>query len=293
MLKTGIISTAYFGFDDFEQGMKKLRSHGYDGVDYQGFCSIANSPIYKMAEGEAERYLTEVKDCADDNGLEIHQLHGVWPHVDDTTKEGRERTIEYFKKNILGAKLLGCPKVIVHPCMPRLHTGDAVEEEDFEVNAYLLKSLAPFAKEHGVTVCLENMPFPLGSLFSKVANIKKLITEINDPYIKVCLDTGHFNVEKQDICEAITSLGDDLVALHTHDDRYGQDRHLLPFQGSIDWDGFVRGLRNISYKGVISLETWIRQSTPEPMLEEMRISLAKIARWFAEQIADVKVKSNQ
>jgi sugar phosphate isomerase/epimerase len=286
MLKTGIISTAYFGFKNFEQGMKKCRAHGYDGIDYQEFVSVENSPIYKMKEGEAERYLTELKDCADANGLEIYQLHGAWPHVDDRTKEGRERTIEYFKQNILGAEILGCPKVIVHPCMPRLGLGNAVEEEDFEVNAYLLKSLAPFAREHGVTVCFENMPFVVGSLFSKVSNIKKLMTEIRDPNIKVCLDTGHFNVEKKDICEAITLLGDDLATLHVHDDRFGQDRHLLPFQGEIDWSGFVRGLRNISYKGFISLETSIQQSTPEPMLEEMRISLAKIAKWFAAQVDD-------
>ena len=285
MLKTGILSTAYFGFDDYEAGMKKLRSHGYDGVDYQGLGSIENSPLYKMTDGEFERYLTEVGACAKDNGLEIHQLHGVWPHVDDTTAEGRARTIEYFKKNILGAKYLGCPRVVIHPCMPRLYLGESANEaEDFELNGYLLESLAPVARKNGVTVCFENMPFPKNTSFSFVKHIKKLLAQVNDPYIKACLDTGHFNVEKGDIYEAICLLGEHLEALHVHDDRYGQDRHLLPFQGEIDWDGFVRGLKEISYKGVLSLETWIQHKTPEPMREQMEIQLANLAKWFASAV---------
>ena len=286
MLKTGILSTAYFGFNDFEQGMKKLRSHGYDGFDYQGLVSIVNSPIYTMSEGAAERYLTEVKDCAKANGLEIYQLHGAWPHVEDSTKEGREQTIAYFKKDIVFAKMLGCPNVIVHPCMPRLCSGDAVEKEDFALNTHLLQSLAPVAEEYGVTVCFENMPFPVGSYFSKVSNVKKLLQEIGNPYIKACLDTGHFNVEKGDVCQAITLLGDDLVALHIHDDKNGQDRHLLPFQGELDWNGFVQGLQNISYQGFLSLETQIQRSTPEPILEEMRLCLSKIAKWLAQKIEE-------
>ena len=285
MLKTGIISTAYFDFDDFETGLQKLRAHGYDGVDYQCLGSYKNSPLYKMSDEEFENHLTKVKDCAQKNGLVIHQLHGTWPHVDDLTDEGRAQTIEYFKKCILGAKHLGCPKVIVHPIMPSLYWGDPYKEtEDFAINKQMLTALLPTARECGVVVCLENMPFPKWTAFSYVKNIKKLITEINDEHIKACLDVGHFNAEKGDIYEAITLLGDDLAALHIHDDRNGQDRHLLPFQGEIDWDGFIRGLRDISYKGVISLETNIQKTTPQPMREHMEIELANIARYLAEEI---------
>ena len=39
MLKTGIESTAYFGVDDYEQGLKKAKSHGFDCVDYQDMAS--------------------------------------------------------------------------------------------------------------------------------------------------------------------------------------------------------------------------------------------------------------
>ena len=79
-MKIGLESTAYFEFDDFEAGMKKLRAHGYDGFDYQGVCNFEHSPIYKMTEGAAERYLIEVKECAAANGLEIFSTsYAGWP----------------------------------------------------------------------------------------------------------------------------------------------------------------------------------------------------------------------
>ena len=285
MLKTGIISSAYFVHENYEEGMPVMKAHGYDSIDYQGFGSFQNSPLYKMSDGELERYLTNFKECAKANGLGIHQLHGAWPHVDDTTKEGRKQTIEYFKKNIYGAKILGCPRVVVHPCMPSLCLGKPFDEqEDFEVNLFLLESLAPVAKECGVTVCFENMPFPMQSSYSFIKNVKKLLKTVDSEYIKACLDTGHFNVEKGDIYEAICLLGDHLSTLHIHDDRYGQDRHLIPFQGEIDWDGFVKGLRDIAYQGVISLETRIEPKTPQPMREQMEIQLANIAKYFAREV---------
>ena len=64
MLKTGIISSAYFGMDNYEAGMKKMRAHGYDSIDYQEFGNAKQSPLYKMSDAEFEPYLTALKDCA-------------------------------------------------------------------------------------------------------------------------------------------------------------------------------------------------------------------------------------
>jgi sugar phosphate isomerase/epimerase len=239
-----------------------------------------------MTGEELKSYLTDLKNCAHENGMVFHQLHGTWPHIDDWTEEGREKTTEYFKKCIVGATYLDCSKVVVHPFMPNLYFGDTSydSEKDFEINARMLKELAPIARENGVTICFENMPFTQWSPFAYVENIKRLIRQIDDPNVKVCLDVGHFNSEKGDIYRAITLLGDDLATLHVHDDRYGQDRHLIPFQGETDWDGFIKGLREIRYQGVLSLETRIQPKTPQPIRGRLEIELSNIAKYLAEEI---------
>ena len=149
MLKIGIQSNAYFGFDDFQSGMRLLKEHGYDGFDYQELGSVLNSPLYKMSDAEMKAYLTKVKDCARENGLEIYQLHGAFPCVDFATEAGCQMQIERFKTSILGAKYLGCPIIVVHPFMPGLAINSPSEDE-VPLNARLFKQLAPFAREHGI-----------------------------------------------------------------------------------------------------------------------------------------------
>lgn len=283
MLKIGIRSDAYFGFEDYAEGMALMKAHGYDGFDYQGLASVPNSPLYAMSDEEMKAYLTKVKDCAKANGLEIYQLHGALPCVDFATEEGCQTQIKHFKKSILGAKYLGCPRVVVHPIMPYLLTGNPVEEIEVALNVRLWKQLAPFAREHGVIVCVENVAAPEGTYLSYIEDMKKVLDEVNDEYIKACLDTGHFEAVGTDICGAICLLGKHLSTLHVHDSAFGQDRHALPFQALVDWKGFTRGLKEIGFDGVISLETMICSGTPQPMLDQMQRALAGIARYLAEQ----------
>jgi sugar phosphate isomerase/epimerase len=262
-----------------------MKAHGYDGFDYQGLGSVATSPLYKMSEEELFSYLDNLKACAQKNGLAIHQLHGPFPCEDFATEEGRQRQLEHFKKGILGAERLGCKKMVIHPWMPGLETNSPSEDE-IPLNIRLLKQLAPFARAHGVTVCLENVAAPNGTIMSYIESVKKVLDGVDDEYIKSCLDTGHFNAVGKDIYSAIKLLGGHLAALHVHDDRYGQDRHLWPYQGEVDWDGFTRGLKEISFQGVISLETQVCSGMPQPMREKFEISLAKLARLLADKVED-------
>lgn len=286
MLKIGIRSDAYFGMENYEVGMALMKAHGYDGFDYQGLASVPKSPLYKMSEEDMKAYLIKIKDCAKANGLEIYQLHGALPCVDFASEEGCQTQIKHFKTSILAAKYLGCLKVVVHPFMPYLDRGGLIVEKEIALNIRLFKQLAPFAREHGVTVCIENVAVPNEVALSYIDNMKTVLREVDDEYIKCCLDTGHFESLNQDICEKICLLGDDLAALHVHDSAFGQDRHLIPFQGLLDWNSFTRGLKTIGFKGVMSLETQISSGTPQPIRDQMERSLADIARYLATEASN-------
>lgn len=281
-MKIGIQSDAYFGVEDYEKGMALMKEHGYDGFDYQEIASVPHSPLLKMSDEERKEYLTKVKEAARKYGLEIHQLHGAFPCTSFATEEGCQKQIEEFKRSIVGAKYLGCPKIVVHPFMPGLETNTPSEDE-IPLNARLFKQIAPFAREHGVIVCIENVAAPQGTMMSYIESVKKVLDEVNDPYIKACLDTGHFDAVGTDIYGAIRLLGDHLAALHVHDSAFGQDRHTFPFQALIDWDGFTRGLKDIGFKGVISLETCVSNGMPQPMRDQMQRALAGVAKYLAEQ----------
>ena len=279
---TGIISSAYFGENDYEFGMEKMKSHGYDCIDYQGFMS-PSSPFYELDESEISKRLKSLKSAADSAGLRFWQAHGLWPH-DDTTAESREQVLSKHESAVKWAAMLGCKYLVIHPAMPYGWGEEPCVKDARDQTIERLVKLLPTAKSVGVTVCLENMPFSDGHSFSTIKEIKDVVKEINDPNVKACFDTGHCNVVRESVYNGIMSLNEELAVLHIHDDIHRQDRHLIPYQGEIDWAGFVKGLKEIGFDGCISLETKINPKTPEPMKEQLQIGLANIARFFAEKV---------
>ena len=150
------------------------------------------------------------------------------------------------------------------------------------MNVSLFKTLMPYAEKYDVTVCAENLPFTALNI-SKVLEVKRLVREIDHPHLKVCLDTGHVNVFHDDMEADVRLLGDDLAVLHVHDNKGNWDQHLTPYQGNIDWEAFLAALKEIGFKGCFSLETYPARRTPEPVLEEMRLSLSRLARMMADK----------
>ena len=283
MVKIGIKSNAYFGLDDYKSGLKILKEHGYDSIDFQEFMSM-NSPLYALSDEEFAIQLNKIRLAAQENGVEIYQLHSIWPTAGDETEEDRQKSLWYYRRSILGAKHLGCKRVVVHPWM--IHGwSNGTSEEFFEFNVRLMRELMPTARECGVYVCLENMPFRKGEPFSTVKEWIAVLDEVGDEYAKACLDTGHLNVMEEDPYACVCALGKYLETLHVHDDKPCKlDLHLFPYQGSFNWDSFIRGLREIRFDGCISLETAVSERTPEIAKEPMQKALALLAKEIAKQI---------
>lgn len=287
MLKIGIESVGYFKYKENEaMGLEKAKSHGYDCLDYGDFTS-PTSPLLNLPMKDYEKYLVGLKNEADRIGIEFNQAHGLWL-MDEKDLAERKSNIEYYKKQIVGCAALGCHNLVIHPCCPGgwVWTGERDDKQlTLEGNLQVVESTLPIAKEHNVVICLENLPFQYYSLASTSA-VKELVRLIDDKNVKICFDTGHSNCMKEDIYETVKLIGDDLACLHIHDDKNRQDRHMIPFFGDIDWEGFTKGLKEISFNGVISLETVISPKLPEPMRETMQRSLAGVARYLASKVQE-------
>ena len=144
------------------------------------------------------------------------------------------------------------------------------------------RELLVTAREQNVIIALENMPMPQFSIGSP-EQILRFVTEINDPYMKVCLDTGHVSVyDKRQPSEAVYLLGDWIKVLHIHDNAGRSDEHLLPCSrtGVIDWQAFGRALRDIGYTGTFSYETAPTGKLPQPVWEDVCRSLVKLGHWI-------------
>jgi len=247
----------------FESQIRELRKIGFDCIDYQGFIDT-DTALFEMSKEEFARYLLSQKQCIEALGMSASQTHGPWrwPTVDDT-EEGRDERFEKMIKAIRGTALLGCDRMVVHNLMPqkRIDTDPAYVRS---VNREFLTRLCAYAKDYGVTVCLENMPFPSQSL-ARPHQTLELVRELNLDNLRVCLDTGHAAVLGRSPADAVRLIGKDLLwALHVHDTDGLRDRHWLIGDGVIDWKDFGNALSEIGFDGCFSIESVLtKNASPE------------------------------
>ena len=277
MLKTSIESSAYFGVFDYKKGLNKMTEHGYDCVD----LTLSGEPIDKYSDKDYLAYLKDLKKAGDDAGIEFYQTHGNLGTVDMVNDI---KINDFVKRQFLTCEVLNCKYIVVHPYTDGYILQAYSHDEIFERNLELFTKILPCAKEHGVTICIENLPFRWFEM-CRVTEVKKLIQAVNDQNVKACFDTGHANVLHEDHYKSIKLLGDDLKVVHMHDN-FGteDDRHYFPFRGTIDWDLVIKALNEIGYKGTVNLETLVSLKTPEPMRDDMCRALNGIAKYFAKNL---------
>lgn len=251
---------------DVENGLKELyeiKELGYDCVDFQCFCHTEN--VFFGERGEADRLIRLVRDTAKDAGITISQTHGPWrwpPH--DATKEEREERFEKMTRSLYGTAALGCTDMVIHPVMPFGDDKDPYPEMFMEINLDFFGRLTDEAVKAGVIIDFENMPMPALSLATPY-QILDFVKKIDSPNFRVCLDTGHCAVTKNDPADAVRALGKEyLRVLHVHDNDGRSDFHWLPGTGVINWDEFSKALQDIGFEGVVSLETNVKPDGLSP-----------------------------
>ena len=233
-----------------EQRYQKMKEMGFDYADY----SIPGD-LNGRTEEEYETAVLAEKAMADEAGVTIWQVHGPWrypPH--DETPELREERAVLMRRSIRLTALIGCKNWVIHPMMPFGPNDDFDTKQFWQINLDFFRALLPYAKEHGVTICFENMPMKHLSM-STTEKILEFIHMIDDESFKLCLDTGHEAVFGNSIGDAVRLAGKDLQVFHIHDNDGKSDRHWIPCTGVIDWKDFYKAVKEIGFDGVLSLET--------------------------------------
>ena len=267
-------------------GAERMLSHGYEYMDFDWYANTEGG-LYPEDEAEFIRVTEELRDKFNAKGYKVRQIHGPWRSTDDyRTEEQRAERYEKTVRAIRAAAIIGAKYMAIHPIMPfgvGKHT-EREAEEAFLINVEFYTRLAKVGEENGVYVCLENMPFPDFPISSSI-DIMRVVRAVNNPYFRVCLDTGHANVVKPDPAESVHIIGkDNLLILHVHGNDGKDDLHYNPMKegDTVDWEAFSAALREIDFEGVVNLETSPRTGdTYGEAADELEIKLAEKAKSIA------------
>ena len=79
-----------------------------------------------------------------------------------------------------------------------------------------------------------------------------MVRRVGEPNVGLLLDTYHMNIEEKDFYDPIVAAGDQLYHLHTSENDRG-----TPGTGLVQWDRVFQALREINYKGGITIESFV------------------------------------
>lgn len=311
MLRLGV-QTNYVIEDNCPQdGFAILKRTGFSRADFSLNGYLKNTDIYKSqinhffsrSTQELEAFFRPHKLGAAQEGIAINQMHMPYPiYVPGADGELNDYLREVVaSKSIALCSFFQCPYIVMHGYKVARYLGS--ESREWEQTERFLDTILPMAKEMGITICIENLYDSVGGhlIEGPCCNANKAaerIDRINDKYhaevLGFCFDTGHANLIGVDFENFITILGHRLKVLHIHDNDGKQDLHQIPFtftatrenKSSTDWEGFIRGLRNIHFDAVLSFETApVLSAFPEEMEETVLGFIAQIGKYFMEQIS--------
>lgn len=240
------------------EAIKALKEAGYDRADVSLWTMSGKGDV--MASDDWESVIAGIAEASAKYSLPVHQTHGntasgmEW---DDPTYDWDHLTLTNLR-NIRATAMLGGKWMVVHPMnLPR----DPLYSAE-KAKAANLVYLAPYieeAKKCGIGLAVENMVdfrkwrrrYCGGDIYELI----DLVDTINDPSVGICLDTGHANLAGIDVGAAIREIGPRLKATHINDNRdNGNDEHLFPYFGTVDWKDAMRAFAETGYDGDFAYE---------------------------------------
>lgn len=310
MLEVGVQTQNVISDENPYEGFEMLRQAGFTCCDFSLNGYLKNTDIYRanmnnffdQSVEELELFFTAHKIAAKKNGIRINQMHMPYPIF---IPNGKDKLNDYMwnevaPKSMEICRFLECPNIVIHGF--KLSRFWGTEEAEWQKTREFLDTILPMAKEYGITVCMENLYESVGGhivegpgcdVRKNVERIDRINAEYGAEVLGFCFDTGHANLIGLDFEKFITTLGSRLKVLHIHDNDGVGDLHQIPFTftktrentSSTDWEGFIRGLRRIQYKGVLSFETApVLSAFPNEMKNDALAFIARIGGYFVGQI---------
>ncbi len=191
--------------------------------------------------------VSEISGWLRDHPLRIRSLHAPlyqgfhWggdgsPAISlaDLEKRRRIESMDEVRRAVEVAETIPFEYLVVHLGL----SGETYSLEKFDAAFSSLEHLLIFAKQRGVKILLENIPNEL----SLPCRLVEFVQYTKMDELEFCLDIGHAHLTTG-VLDAFKHLKGRIASTHVHDNRGGNDEHLFPFEGEVDWNPVVKEFR--------------------------------------------------
>ena len=240
--KLGIYAKCLYGVSEIDS-LEKIKKAGFE--------------TFFTDSGKDSREIAAIRKKADELGLEYEFIHAPFNGINEMWMPGLGYLTMFnaMKDSIDQAADNGVKIVITH-----VSSGwNPPQVNDLGLSRY--DEIVLYAKDRGVTVAFENLRLlgNLACLIDRYENMKN---------VRYCFDCGHEHCYTKTI-KWLDIFTTKTCCTHIHDNMgrpfedktMDYDSHLLPFDGTYDYEQMMRKLDEYGYAGSLMLE--VGQSTPE------------------------------
>lgn len=232
---TSVFEPGYPG----EKAMDRLAGLGFEGLDMALDYWI--QPGSPFLGDEYLQWAATLRTGAEQTGIPYTHAHAPG-EVNENPHIGRSLEV---------AGALGARYMVLHPQWRREDGTILEDEKEFiQFNAQAVRPWLVKAKSCGVVILSENL---LWGASTDPRIIAKLVQAVDSEWFGWCWDVGHSN------CfgfrpSVVTECAVPPRSLHLQDNHGTGDEHLIPGDGTVDWDCVAASLKTVGYAGDCVLE---------------------------------------
>lgn len=274
MDQIGVMSVQYVHYS-LEYYLNSMKKCGLKHVDLCGgiphYCRLD----YPTAE-DAKAKLGSIRNKMEELGLNVAVYTPEtlsYPYsFSDPHEAVRNRTLDYFIMAMDDALVMGTNKVFLNSGCGLL---DLPREESFARMVDTFKKIAEIAERKGIELVLEQLQPYESNLVLNLADVKRVLDEVNSPALFVCVDVVAMAVAGEELKDYFEVLGTEKIKLI----HFADTCHYILGDGDLPLKEYLQTLQAYDYKGVVDLE--INDSI---YWDDPHESIVKSVEWLKENL---------
>ena len=228
--------------DSLIKSIKKAKEIGFDGIEL---------PVEHPEKIDVKK----IREALESWDLKCGSIAGVTGPGRDLIspdKSVRKNTKKYIRSCIdfaveFGSDVVGGP---FYSTVGKLES-KLTKETEWKYAVSGLKEVGSYAEEKGIYLTIEPLNRFETYFLNLTSNCIRLVKDVDNPMVKVQLDTFHANIEEKSIGDAIREAGDLLYHIQVSENDRG-----TPGSGHTEWIKIAKALKDIKYNRWLIIETF-------------------------------------
>lgn len=188
-------------------------------------------------------------------GLNVIFAHLGYQNINDLWLEDEigDKLVDRYTNDIKICKEHDISMVIMHL------TSKNEAPKYNQIGLKRLQKIVDYAQSLNVKVAFEN---------TKIKGyLDYVIQNIDNKNVGICFDSGHYHAHFDDELD-FSLFKNRIFAIHLHDNDKSGDLHLMPFDGTLNWDKVIKNLKECNYNGPVTMELCYRYDYLNMSIEE-------------------------